>query len=133
MTPGQFVSVTSPASVTTMTTPITNVSGKVVVNGSLLLGDVHNNDSNDLEHWDVQEFRKFIKWYVNMHHPEAIEQFQAIRKIERANERQEELARQMAWHERELELRKQMASEMVRINTKNRTIWDRVRDYLDGI
>lgn len=132
MAPGQYIDVTSPASITTLTNPITNVSGKVVVNGSLLLGDVHNNESTDLEHWEVQEFRKFIKWYINMHNPEAIEQFLAIRKIEKANERQEQLAREMAWHERELELRKQMAQEMIRINTKNRTIWGKVKDALRG-
>ena len=128
MTPGQYVNVTIPASITTNN--IYQASGKVVVNGSLLLGDVHNNESTNLEHWDVQEFRKFIKWYVGMHNPEAIEQFLAIRKIEKANERQEQLAKEMAWHERELELRKQIREENIKRieNQVPISIWDKMKE-----
>lgn len=66
-----------------------------------------NNESLDMEDWHDNEVHKFIKWFVAMHHPEAIEQFQAIRKIERANEEQE--AREQ--EARRLEIERQMLQQ----------------------
>ena len=74
--------------------------------------------------------RKFIKWFVNMHHPEAIEQFLAIRKIERANEEQARLEEQQRWLKREMELQQQIRQQTLANipQAKQKSVWDRMKE-----
>ena len=120
---GQIVTINDP-----------NVKTNTVhVNGSLVLGYKDpNNSSSDLEDWEVNEMRKFIKWFVNMHYPEAIEQFLAIRKIERANEEQAKLEERQRWYEKDLELQKQLQARVQQAYgntlTQQKSIWDRMKE-----
>lgn len=95
--------------------------------------DEEDNESLDMEKWGSVEIRKFIKWYVNMHHPEAIEQFLAVRKIERANEQQARLEEHQRWLEREMEFHQRMKEEVERKvealkNQPPVSIWDRMKE-----
>lgn len=95
--------------------------------------DEEDNESLDMEKWGSVEIRKFIKWYVNMHHPEAVEQFLAIRKIERANEAQARLEEYKRWVEREMKIQQkirdslQQRTEALK-NQPPKSIWDRMKE-----
>lgn len=120
---------TGAGQITTLSSPDT--VSKITIKGALTLGDKPaNNSSSDLEDWEVNEMRKFIKWFVNMHHPEAIEQFLAIRKIERANEEQARLQAEQKWMEREVELRKRIREQaLANISEQQaKTIWGKMKE-----
>lgn len=126
-TPGTAISTTGTGQITTLSSASTSTAGRVNIHGSLILGDKPaDNSSSDLEDWEVNEMRKFIKWFVNMHYPEAIEQFLAIRKIERANEEQARLEEQQRWLQREMELRQQAFANISQAEQKS--IWDRMKE-----
>jgi hypothetical protein len=44
---------------------------------------VGTNESKDMNDWSISEFQNFVKWFVEVHHPEVVEQYQAVRAIER--------------------------------------------------
>lgn len=91
-----------------------------------------NNEGLDMEHWDSLEMRRFIKWFVNMHYPEAVGQFQAIRKIERANEEQARLQAEQAQAEFVKHYWDNQAQGLVTPNQvysqSSKSIWDRMKD-----
>ena len=126
----QAINTTGTGQIVTMHDPKLNVN-TVHVNGALVLGNKDpNNSSSDLEDWEVNEMRKFIKWFVNMHYPEAIEQFLAIRKIERANEEQARLEEQQRWLKREMELQQQIRQQTLANipQAKQKSVWDRMKE-----
>lgn len=132
---GNGLYTTGTGQIVTMHDP--NVRANTVhVNGALVLGNKDpNNSSTDLEDWEVNEMRKFIKWFVNMHHPEAIEQFLAIRKIERANEEQVRLEEQQRWLKREMEIQQQIRDGLQQrrealTNQPPLSIWDKMKDMV---
>lgn len=115
-------------------------------------GDSHNpykgtNASLDVEDWSPVELQKFVKWFMAVNHPEAVEQYQAIRNIERAAEEA------LVWEQqqKEMEVRKWMAQQQ--LNALNasydpRAIYGRyaepddkpkksslqkLRDWIDGV
>lgn len=57
--------------------------------GSADIPSSSNNESLDMNNWDGVEFRKFMKWFIEVHHPEAIGEYQAVRAIERKIEEEE--------------------------------------------
>jgi len=50
-----------------------------------------DNTSMDMNHWSAVEFQNFVKWFIEVHHPEAVEQYQAVRAIERSAQERERL------------------------------------------
>lgn len=52
-----------------------------VIGRSLFEGS--NDTAEDITQWSDTELRKFMKWFIEVHHPEAVKQYQAIRAIER--------------------------------------------------
>lgn len=44
------------------------------------------NASEDINNWSPNELQNFVKWFIEVHHPEAVKQYQAIRAIERKAE-----------------------------------------------
>lgn len=132
-TTGATITTTGTGQITTLSNVTNTTQGMVNINGSLTLGGKPaDNTSKDMEDWDVQEMRKFIKWFVNMHHPEAVEQFLAIRKIERANEEQAKLEERQRWYEKELELQKQLQARVQQSYgntlTQQKSVWDRMKE-----
>jgi uncharacterized protein YfaT (DUF1175 family) len=135
---GTAISTTGTGQITTLSNASTNTANRINIHGSLALGDKPaDNTSKDMENWDVQEMRKFVKWFVNMHHPEAIEQFQAIRAIERANEEQAKLQAEETYqkhitdHWNTLAQRAQNAYPYVQVtsqDTQQKSIWDRMKE-----
>lgn len=69
---------------------------------------VTDNTSEDMADWGGDEFRRFVKWFIEVNHPEAVKQFQAIRAIERKVEEEELNRRYLAELEADAKLR-QMA------------------------
>lgn len=49
------------------------------------------NASEDINNWSPNELQNFVKWFIEVHHPEAVKQYQAIRAIERKAEEAEKL------------------------------------------
>lgn len=41
------------------------------------------NASENINMWSPTELQNFVKWFIEVHHPEAVKQYQAIRAIER--------------------------------------------------
>lgn len=92
-----------------------------------------DNASNDMEDWDSIEVRRFIKWFVNMHYPEAVEQFQAIRKIERANEEQikaETVQAQLDLMKKywDSQVQAQITPSQVYSQSSTKSVWDRMKE-----
>ena len=58
-------------------------------------GDSHRqqgtNSSMNMNDWSIVELQNFVKWFMEVNHPEAVEQYQAIRDIERKVEVEEQL------------------------------------------
>lgn len=137
-TTGATVTTTGTGQITTLSNTANTTQGVVNINGSLALGGKPaDNTSKDMEDWDVQEMRKFIKWFVNMHHPEAIEQFQAIRKIERANEEQVKLQAEQEQAEFFRQYWNNQASkaqnaypyaQVTSQATQQKSVWDRMKE-----
>lgn len=137
-TTGATVTTTGTGQITTLSNPTNTTQGMVNINGSLTLGGKPaDNTSKDMEDWDVQEMRKFVKWFVNMHHPEAVEQFQAIRAIERANEEQTRLQaeetyqKHMIDHWNTLAQRAQNAYPYAQVTsqaTQQKSFWERAKE-----
>lgn len=55
-----------------------------------------NNGSENIADWSGDEFRNFVKWFIEVHHPEAVKQYQAIRAIERKAEESARLEAELA-------------------------------------
>ena len=49
------------------------------------------NESMNINDWSQVELQNFVKWFIEVHHPEAVEQYQAIRAIERSAQERERL------------------------------------------
>lgn len=54
------------------------------------------NKSMDMNDWSQVEFQNFVKWFIEVNHPEAVEQYQAIRDIERQAQEAEQIERDLA-------------------------------------
>ena len=81
--------------------PITGVTPK----------QVSGNESLNMQEWDNHEFRTFMKWFIEVNHPEAIEQYQAVRAIERKIEQEESNRRYREMLEAEIQLRQQAQAQ----------------------
>lgn len=137
-TTGATITTTGTGQITTLSNITNTTQGMVNINGSLTLGGKPaDNTSKDMEDWDVQEMRKFIKWFVNMHHPEAVEQFLAIRKIERANEEQARLQAEEAYQKHIRDYWNNQASkaqnaypytQVTSQSIQQKSIWDRMKE-----
>lgn len=47
---------------------------------------VDGNASENINMWSPTELQNFVKWFIEVNHPEAVKQYQAIRAIERKAE-----------------------------------------------
>jgi hypothetical protein len=70
-----------------------------------------NNESLDMNNWDNHEFRKFLQWFIEANHPEVIEQYQAVRAIERKIEQEEANRRYREQLEAEMQLRQRVQAQ----------------------
>ena len=52
---------------------------------------VDGNASENINMWSPTELQNFVKWFIEVNHPEAVEQYQAIRAIERSAQERERL------------------------------------------
>lgn len=69
-----------------------------------------DNLSEDINAWDPTEFRNFVKWFIEVHHPDAVKQYQAIRDIER----QAEHAKRLEYEAKQAEYMKQFWANKAR-------------------
>lgn len=79
--------------------------------GAITSKQTHTNESLDMNQWDNHEFRTFMKWFIEANHPEVIEQYQAVRAIERKVEFEEANRRRREQLEAEMRLRQQSLAQ----------------------
>lgn len=79
--------------------------------GAITSRPAHDNESLDMNNWDSQEFHKFMKWFIEANHPEAVEQYQAVRAIERKIEQEEANRRYREQLEAEMQLRQRVQAQ----------------------
>lgn len=53
--------------------------------------DEGTNSSLNMNDWSAVELQNFVKWFIEVNHPEAVKQYQAIRDIERQVEHAKKL------------------------------------------
>jgi uncharacterized membrane protein len=57
------------------------------------------NESMNMNDWSAVEFQNFVKWFIEVHHPEVVEQYQAVRDIERQVEAREKIEADLRMNE----------------------------------
>ena len=96
------------------------------------------NESMNMNDWSQVEFQNFVKWFIEVNYPDAVEQYQAVRAIERHAEKAAELEHEI----RMAELRKNYTqnayqnpqsmyygmSVTVDEDTKTKSFWERCKE-----
>ena len=57
--------------------------GSITLNTANRIVWGEGNASENITDWSPNELQNFVKWFIEVHHPEAVKQYQAIRAIER--------------------------------------------------
>jgi hypothetical protein len=111
--------------------------------GAITSRPAHDNESLDMNNWDSQEFHKFMKWFIEANHPEVVEQYQAVRAIERKVEWEEANRRYREQLEAEVRLRQQSLAQqqaypysqspyatqsLSMAEPKPKTLWERFKE-----
>ena len=103
--------------------------------GAITSKQTHTNESLDMNQWDNHEFRTFMKWFIEANHPEVIEQYQAVRAIERKVEWEEANRRRREQLEAEMQLRQRVQAQraqttyaVVDNSSPNKSFWERAKE-----
>lgn len=98
---------------------------------------VTNNESLDMSNWNNYEFRTFMKWFIEVNHPEVVEQYQAVRAIERKIEQEEANRRYRELLEAEVQLRQRALAQQAQqaypysqspLTTQQKSFWERCKE-----
>ena len=77
--------------------------GSITLNTANRIVWGEGNASENITDWSPNELQNFVKWFIEVHHPEAVKQYQAIRAIERKAEEAAKVEAELA----QLEMMKQ--------------------------
>jgi iron-sulfur cluster repair protein YtfE (RIC family) len=84
-------------------------------------------DKTNPSTWSPNEQTQFFIWFIQTYHPEAVEQFQALRDIERKIEQEEHEKAQRVHLEWQLKLAQQIKEAHEQRAKETQSIWGKMK------